>query len=417
MSRSTTDRGLLFLLVLTLIPGCKKPAPPPQRHPAPSVAVSSTSVTKTSTTNTAAEPPLQPPAEADPISQGLWWLYNQQYDKARAIFAARAAATPKDPQGPFYEAATDWWQLAQTFDVAQPALEKRFAADTKETVRRAQAVLRNKPKTTVAAQAHLCWGGARGLEGRWLVAQSQWMKAYAAGKDGHKHLEKAVALDPQLDDAYLGLGIYDYYTDVLPGFMGAMSKLVMRGNSKRGLQELQRALAKGEHARTEARVFLIEIYTDEQHHPEKALPIAQALHQEFPRSPVMHLGLIHVLNEMHRWPEMKTEARRYLTNAEQKTPFYTPMDLLVGRYVLGLALLMGEQKTHDSRALFNQVIADSTQAKSRWVTFAYLRRAQAYDLDHARVQAKADYQRVLKRPNIWDSHLEAHRGLKGPFKK
>ena len=134
------------------------------------------------------------------------------------------------------------------------------------------------------ALAYLYEGGAEGLKGRWLVTQKVWVKAYFRGKSGNHFLRKAVELDPELYDAYMGLGIYDYFTDTLPGVQGVLAYLFIHGDKDHGLKELQLAIDKGQRARVEAMVFLTEIYMAEEKTPEKAFPLAEALHKEFPRA-------------------------------------------------------------------------------------------------------------------------------------
>ena len=403
MNKTLYCAAFLIVLTASFQTGCRKKAPE-----AGTVAVSTATVSGIQEA---------PPAQADPITQGLWWLYHQQYAKAREVFSSVAQADPQDPAGPFYKTATDWWELAQDFDLKMPAVEKRFAADAEETVKRAQAILKkstgNKRRS---AEAHLYWGGAQGLQGRWLVTQSQWMKAYSAGKEGHKHLKKALDIDPSLHDANLGLGIYDYYTDILPGFMGALSKLVMRGDRKRGMQELHAAMEKGGHSRVEASIFLIEIYSHEEKQPEKALALAEQLRQEFPQSPAMNLSVILMLNQLRRWTEMGKEAEDFLKKAEAQTPFYTQKEAIPGRYFAGLAAFMGRRDFHRARELLNPLIQEAPNSRSRWITFALLRRGQSYDAQGERAKAKADYRKVLARPDVWKSHEDAKRYLEKPFK-
>jgi len=69
-------------------------------------------------------------------------------------------------------------------------------------------------------------------------------------------------------------------------------------------------------------MFLIEIYTSEENTPAKALPIALALHQEFPKSSVMHLAYVSVLYQMKKWSEMTDEAQIFLERSEREAPYY-----------------------------------------------------------------------------------------------
>src|SRR5690242_11022507 len=141
------------------------------------------------------------------LEQGLWWLYHLQYDQARKLFEQYTVENPKDPAGYFYKTATDWWQLAQQFDISQPEIVTRMENDYQETVRVAENLLKSDPDKRTKALAYMYMGGAQGLKGRWLVTQRQWVDAYFLGKKGHKMLRRALKYNPDLYDVYLGLGI------------------------------------------------------------------------------------------------------------------------------------------------------------------------------------------------------------------
>ncbi|MEK7722223.1 MAG: hypothetical protein AAB359_07530, partial [Elusimicrobiota bacterium] len=47
-----------------------------------------------------------------------------------------------------------------------------------------------------------------------------------------------------------------------------------------------------------------------------------------------------------------------------------------------------------------------------WVTYCYMRRAQANDLAGRREAALADYKTALERPNFWDSRKYSKAGIK-----
>src|SRR5260370_10494969 len=79
-----------------------------------------------------------------------------------------------------------------------------------------------------------------------------------AGVRARDHLLRALSLDPELADADLGLGLYNYYVDPL----SAMAKMLrcfigMPGGSKQeGLRQLQRAIADGVLTSDAARFYL-----------------------------------------------------------------------------------------------------------------------------------------------------------------
>src|SRR5258708_1623692 len=135
--------------------------------------------------------------------------------------------------------------------------------------------------------------------------------------------------------------------------------------------------------------------------------------KEFPSSPAMHLAEISVLFTMKKWPEMMQEAQAFLERSEKEVPYYTHDGIRPARYCLGLGALYGRHDPDLAFAYMNQLLGKI--ASSRWVTYAYLRRGQIYDLRGERQKAIQDYQAVLERPDFWGSHREANRYLKTPF--
>jgi hypothetical protein len=351
----------------------------------------------------------------DSLSQGLWWLYQLQYTKARELFYEYTKEKPDDPAGYFYKTAADWWQLAQEFDQDLPEIKQRLDEDYQMTVKVANTLLESAQDPKTKGLANLYSGGAEGLMGRWLVTQHQWLHAYFMGKSGHRKLLRALAYDPDLFDAYLGLGIYDYFTDTLPGAQGVLAAMFIHGDRKRGLKELQWAIEKGEHSRVEAMMFLIEIYTWEEHAPEKALPLAQQMHQELPESPAMYLAEIMDYYELNQWDKVAECAQDYLTKSEQEIPYYRREGVSPARYCLGVAALLGRHDADTCLKYMNEILADGITS-SRWVTFAYLRLGQVYDLKGDRQKALDYYNKVLERPHFWGSYHEAHAYLNEPYK-
>lgn len=355
------------------------------------------------------------PPPGNDISQGLWWLYQGQYDKAIESFDRHIASHPDDPSGYFYKLGTDWWHMAQENDYDLGDIEKRFYKNADECSAKAKRMAAKANDSKTKAKAYLYWGGSEGMRGRLLVTKRRWVKAYFAGKNGHKYLLQALKHDPELYDAYLGLGIYDYFTDTMSGVIKALSALLIHGDRARGLQELETAIEKGEHSRVEAMVFLVEIYNAEENTPDKALPIARRLRDEFPKSPLMHLMELSSLYTMKDWAATKAGAIDFLRKCEKETPYYYRSGIRPARYMAGVACFWGDHNYDEALRYFQGNIDDGVDP-SRWVTFAFLRRGQIYDLHGEREKAVADYNTVLSRPDVWGSWKEARQFQKEPFK-
>jgi tetratricopeptide (TPR) repeat protein len=81
------------------------------------------------------------------------------------------------------------------------------------------------------------------------------MPVARSGVEARKHLLRCLQLDPNMADAYLGLGLYNYYVDTLSAmarilrfFMG-----IPGGDKREGLRQLEIASTKGELTQVEAR--------------------------------------------------------------------------------------------------------------------------------------------------------------------
>ena len=361
------------------------------------------------------------PPPGDALSKGLWWLYQLQYDKAIESYDVYIAQHPDDAAGYFYKAAAHWWHLAQAIEYPLSDVETQFNENIDLAIQHADEELgrlncKDAAQKKRAAEVYLFKGGAEGLRGRWLVTQTSWVKAYFAGRSGDNDLHHALKLNPELYDAYLGVGIYDYFSDTLSGFMGAMSAIFVRGDRKRGIEEIKLAIDKSPRARIEASVFLAEIYTFEENTPQKAIDVLKMPRQELPDSPLIYLMEITAYYQMKDWATVEREAHEYLQKSEGEIPWYTKSGILPALYCIGVAELWGKRDTESALKRFNRIMEEAgpTDA-SRWVSFSLLRRGQIHDLRGERKDAIDDYNAVITRQEIWGSHREAKDYLKTPF--
>jgi tetratricopeptide (TPR) repeat protein len=175
------------------------------------------------------------------------------------------------------------------------------------------------------------------------------------------------------------------------------------------------AIDKSPHARVEAMCFLVEIHTSEENTPAKALPLAQALHTEFPESPAMHLIEVSTLYTMKDWDAMLPAAQEFLEKSQKEVPWFTQRYVSPARYCIGIAKLWGKHDVEGALIQMEKILAEDKEP-SRWVSFARLRRGQIYDARGDRIKALQDYRAALNGPNMWGLHKEARQYLRTPFK-
>jgi tetratricopeptide (TPR) repeat protein len=123
---------------------------------------------------------------------------------------------------------------------------------------------------------------------QWRVLRGETLAAARDGKKIKDALERALRLDPALDDAYFGIGLYHYYADVAPTTAKIVRWLLFLpgGDRVKGLREMRQARQRGALVRGEADYQLHLIYLWYEHDTPRALQLLEDLDKQFPANPV-----------------------------------------------------------------------------------------------------------------------------------
>ncbi len=219
--------------------------------------------------------------------QGMELVYDMKFNEANDIFDKIIKLEPKNGYGYFLKSVCYFWMYLK--NPQDEAVGEKYKEISFKSVDVAVEML-DKNEDDVDAMFYL--GGAYGNLGRYYSMDKSWWKAYWDGKKGKNYLKDVVEKDPKYYDAYLGLGIYHYYADVLPKFIKFFSFILgIEGDKEQGIKELQLAISKSKNTRTEAMFFLGAIYTDIEKDFKKALPIFKELFDKYPNNSIFGLAL------------------------------------------------------------------------------------------------------------------------------
>src|SRR4051794_20888921 len=231
---------------------------------------------------------------------GFEALFNLDYEKARQSFREIVKLYPDHPAGPQFLAASLWIEslyetrrlqaslyssdsfYAPNEDKADPKVVDQFRTFTREAKKLAEARLKKNPKD---AEALYYLGATAGLKASFEEAVER--RHFAAMRDGSDAVDRhreVMKLDPNLHDAEITVGLYDYVIGSLP----LAAKIVVgvtgtRGSKKRGLATIERVVKEGKWARDDARTLLIVLYTRERRFGEAAA-YARELASKYPRN-------------------------------------------------------------------------------------------------------------------------------------
>jgi tetratricopeptide (TPR) repeat protein len=181
------------------------------------------------------------------------------------------------------EAVSVWWQIQ--LDPLSRTLDADFESRVDRAIEATEAWTGREPRR---AEAWFYLGGAYGARAQWRVLRSQQLGAARDGKRIKDALERALALDPRLQEAYFGIGLYRYYADVAPTAAKLLRWLLLLpgGNRVEGLRDMLRARDAGQLLRDEADYQLQVIYLWYEHNVPEALALLRGLRTRRPHSPL-----------------------------------------------------------------------------------------------------------------------------------
>lgn len=358
--------------------------------------------------------------------KGIENIYSLHLDVSAREFDTIIEKYPDQPYGYFGKTMTVWASLEYEHETSSPALKNLFERLTEESLAKSKKWLKKHPKD---ANAHMCAGGIYGLRAKLLLENHRWLKAYFSGRNAIRHTRKAVKLNPRLYDAYLGIGMYEYYTGTLGAVVRILARLFMHGDAVKGIEYLKTTSEKGHFNAVAAELMLVEIFTQpnsKYSDPAMALELSRSLRKKYPHHPMIHFVEIVSLHENEKWAEVRSEAQEYLKRIENQAPFYRKIYMPRALLALGTSYL-AEHQLDLAEEMFHmaaQTLENSPALKdgsasppviNRWAVWTMVRLANVYDLKGKRELAIKTYRRALSFEDTWGFKSYIRRFLSKPY--
>jgi tetratricopeptide (TPR) repeat protein len=206
---------------------------------------------------------------------------------------------PNHPLGYLLEAEALWWRIWCTsadfkYGMTDARRRPKFAADQHyfELSARALSLAEAQIKRNESAEMQFYAGMAEASAARLYGLRGENRNTARSGVRGREHLLRAKALDPDLADVDMGLGLYNYYVDTLSSlarilrfFMG-----IPGGSKPEGVRLLEQAAAQGVLTSNIARFYLaLNLHRYDQQY-EKALSVLAPLAEKYPANPLFQLA-------------------------------------------------------------------------------------------------------------------------------
>jgi predicted Zn-dependent protease len=373
---------------------------------------------------------------------GLDALYNIDYEKANREFKEIVRLYPNHPGGYQLLAARLWIKTlyesrrlqsslysSESFystgdDKVDPKIVTEFRNLTRQARQLAEAKLKQEPKNIEALDF---LANTEGLKASFEEAvERRHFAALRDGNDAVDHHREVLKLDPTYIDAQITIGLYEYVVGSLPLPIKILAGATgYRGSKKRGLKMLEQVAAEGHWARDDAKSVLILLYTREKRFAE-VVKLTRELSAKYPRNYLLRMetgdALVSLGAQKRKEKDLagavQAEKEAFetfdemLRDRDVRESAGRALDLIHFKY--GEALLTAGYNERAAKEFLATTKVD--RAEPGLVTMAHLYAARAFDVAGKRDEAIAQYKEVLSRPNVYDAHEEAKRGMKQAYK-
>jgi hypothetical protein len=240
---------------------------------------------------------LNIPPEA---TEAIHLMYSGKTDQAIALARTIEAARPEHPLGYLIEADVLWWKIYCRWSERKYSTIDAWSHERPSDLQDEEELALADKVTHLAevslaksdtAEMELYAGLGYASRARLLGLRFQKFPVAHAGVEARKHLMRCLELDPNMADADLGLGLYNYYVDtlstmakVLRFFMG-----IPGGDKRVGLRQLETAATKGELTQMEARFNMAKNLRNYDRDDVRAEQAAAPLIVAYPENPIFLL--------------------------------------------------------------------------------------------------------------------------------
>ncbi len=236
-----------------------------------------------------------PPGTHDILQQ----IYSGRFDLAIPQAQALQREQPQHPLGYLLETEARWWRIwclaaEYKYGMTLPRHKDKQPSDQGylELAAKAESLATASLAQQETAEMHFYAGMAEAQAARMYSLRAENRATARIGVRAREHFLRALALDPSLEDANLGLGLYNYYVDtlstiarVLRFFMG-----IPGGTKEEGIRQLRLAIAHGQLTATPARFYLaMDLHNYDQKY-EQALALITPLVEQYPDNAIFLLA-------------------------------------------------------------------------------------------------------------------------------
>lgn len=234
-------------------------------------------------------------------------IYNADFGAAGRSINSYITSHPQDPSGYLLRGMLSEWD--QIINNKRRALNPQILADYEKANDLALAAyetdMENVDKTVMLGNTYM-------YIAKKLVDSGSKMRGGFALKKAKDLMLKAIAKDPENEDAYMALGVFNYFSANVPsGFKFLASLLGFNGDEAKGLDYLKRAAEQQNIAQGDAGSLLVYIYNDKEKNYAAAQQFNDIMKSRYPDNPTFQYNMGEIAFRQKKYPASRDEFAKF----------------------------------------------------------------------------------------------------------
>lgn len=257
------------------------------------------------------------PAEASlpPALSGVaTQIYNADFAAAGASINSYISSKPKDPSGYLLRGMLSEWD--QIINNKRKALNPKILADYQKANDLALTAYEADPENV---EKMVLLGNTYMYVAKKLVDNGSKMSGGFALKKAKNLMLQAIAKDPENEDAYMALGVFNYFSANVPsGFKFLAGVLGFNGDEAKGLDYLKRAAEQPNLTQGDAGFLLVYVYYDKEKDYAAAERYNDIMKARYPDNPTFQYHTGELVFRQKKYQASRDEFAKFWTFCDGK---------------------------------------------------------------------------------------------------
>lgn len=288
-------------------------------------------------------------------------LYNFKFYEADKEFRWLKVRYPNHPLPFFLIGLAEWWKIVPNTEVTD--YDDKCLAYMDSTIRLGEKLYDNSENKIEPA---FFLAAAYAFKGRLHAERQHWAKATIAGKNSLKYFEKCKGNGDLSPELLFGDGLFNYYAQWIPQNYPLLKPILFffpKGNKAAGISQLEQNANYAFYTRTEARYFLMQIYSMENQY-DKAYELSKYMAEQYPDNPFFERYYARSAFVKGQLIEAETICNSILSKIEAGKVGYEGVSGRTAAYILAYIYQNFRQNNVLAKTFYEKSIMYAKQTKS-----------------------------------------------------